>query len=150
MKNIHLINGPNLNLLGSREPEKYGHMTYEELMESISIYLKEFKRLELISNQSNHEGDIIDFIHAANEDSDCIGLIINPGGYTHTSVSIRDAILSIEQKTVEVHITDPSQREEFRQKNLIHDVVSTSIYGQGTHGYFMAVDYLVDYEKGRL
>lgn len=145
MRNIHLVNGPNLNLLGKREPEKYGNLTFEELIRTIGAYLED-KGLVLISNQSNQEGDIIDFIHKANADSNCLGLIINPGGYTHTSISIRDAILSIEHKTVEVHITDPSKREDFRQKNLIHDVVSTSIVGHGTDGYFEAVDYLIDNE----
>lgn len=145
IKNIHLINGPNLNLLGEREPEKYGNLKYEELIQKLSIYLED-KGLVLISNQSNQEGDIIDLIHTANKDSNCIGLIINPGGYTHTSVSIRDSILSIEKKTVEVHITDPSKREEFRQQNLICDAVSTSIVGKGTDGYFEAVDYLMDNE----
>tara|TARA_B110000014_G_scaffold263422_1_gene260102 strand:- start:677 stop:1114 length:438 start_codon:yes stop_codon:yes gene_type:complete len=145
MKNIHLVNGPNLNLLGKREPEKYGNLTFEELIRTIGAYLED-KGLVLISNQSNQEGDIIDFIHKANADSNCLGLIINPGGYTHTSISIRDAILSIEHKTVEVHITDPSKREDFRQKNLIHDVVSTSIVGHGTDGYFEAADYLIDNE----
>ena len=145
MKNIHLVNGPNLNLLGKREPEKYGNLTFEELIRTIGAYLED-KGLVLISNQSNQEGDIIDFIHKANADSNCLGLIINPGGYTHTSISIRDAILSIEHKTVEVHITDLSKREDFRQKNLIHDVVSTSIVGHGTDGYFEAVDYLIDNE----
>ena len=145
MRNIHLVNGPNLNLLGKREPEKYGNLTFEELIRTIGAYLED-KGLVLISNQSNQEGDIIDFIHKANADSNCLGLIINPGGYTHTSISIRDAILSIEHKTVEVHITDPSKREDFRKKNLIHDVVSTSIVGHGTDGYFEAVDYLIDNE----
>jgi len=146
MKNIHLINGPNLNLLGTREPEKYGSVKYQELIQELNKYLKG-KGLILISNQSNQEGDIIDWIHKAYEDSECIGLIINPGGYTHTSVSIRDAILSIEQKIVEVHLTDPSKREEFRKKNLISDIVSTSIVGHGTDGYFEAIDYLLDNEK---
>ena len=146
MKNIHLINGPNLNLLGTREPEIYGTIKYEELMQELSKYLKA-KGLILISNQSNQEGDIIDWIHKAYEDSKCIGLIINPGGYTHTSVSIRDAILSIKLKIVEVHVTDPSKREEFRQRNLISDIVSDSIIGHGTDGYFEAIDYLIDNEK---
>ena len=146
MKNIHLINGPNLNLLGTREPEIYGTIKYEELMQELSKYLKA-KGLILISNQSNQEGDIIDWIHKAHEDSKCIGLIINPGGYTHTSVSIRDAILSIKLKIVEVHVTDPSKREEFRQRNLISDIVSDSIIGHGTDGYFEAIDYLIDNEK---
>jgi 3-dehydroquinate dehydratase-2 len=146
MKNIHLINGPNLNLLGTREPEIYGTIKYEELMQELSKYLKA-KGLILISNQSNQEGDIIDWIHKAYENSKCIGLIINPGGYTHTSVSIRDAILSIKLKIVEVHVTDPSKREEFRQRNLISDIVSDSIIGHGTDGYFEAIDYLIDNEK---
>ena len=146
MKNIHLINGPNLNLLGTREPEIYGSIKYEELMQELSKYLKA-KGSILISNQSNQEGDIIDWIHKAYEDSKCIGLIINPGGYTHTSVSIRDAILSIKLKIVEVHVTDPSKREEFRQRNLISDIVSDSIIGHGTDGYFEAIDYLIDNEK---
>tara|TARA_Y100000590_G_C15529442_1_gene942558 strand:- start:471 stop:911 length:441 start_codon:yes stop_codon:yes gene_type:complete len=146
MRNIHLINGPNLNLLGTREPEKYGDLKYKELIKELKDYLM-VKDLLLISNQSNQEGEIIDWIHRAHEDSNCIGLIINPGGYTHTSVSIRDAILSIEKKTVEVHITDPSKREKFRQKNLISDVVSTSIVGRGTNGYFEAINYLVNNEK---
>ena len=146
IKNIHLINGPNLNLLGEREPEKYGNLKYEELIQKLSVYLED-KGLVLISNQSNQEGDIIDWIHKSQKDSNCIGLIINAAGYTHTSVSIRDALLSIEQKIVEVHITDPSKREEFRQKNLIIDAVSTSIVGHGTNGYFEAIDYLLDNEK---
>ena len=97
--------------------------------------------------QSNQEGDLIDLLHTAYKDDECIGVVINPGGYTHTSVSLRDAILAIDKNVVEVHITNPSEREDFRQKNLISDIVSLSIVGEGTEGYFKALDFLLRNDK---
>ena len=146
MKNIYLLNGPNLNLLGTREPEKYGSLSYEDLIKSLKIYLSN-KGLTLKAYQSNQEGELIDLLHTAYKDEECIGVVINPGGYTHTSVSLRDAILAIDKNVVEVHITNPSEREDFRQKNLISDIVSSSIVGEGTEGYFKALDFLLSYEK---
>lgn len=138
---ILIINGPNLNMLGIREPEIYGTKTYEELCHELKLYANEFK-IKLIIKQTNFEGKIIDLIQRAHFKG-YDGIIINPGGYTHYSVAIRDAIASITIPTIEVHLSDPSTREDFRNTSLIKDVCVKSIVGKSYDGYFEAIDYLM-------
>ena len=137
-----LLNGPNLNMLGIREVDLYGSTTYEELVQQLEEYAY-LHRIDLEIRQSNHEGDLIDWIQEAYF-KHYDGLIINPGGYTHTSVALRDALIAIQPfPTIEVHITDIDQREDFRRVNYVSDVVSKSIVGHGVQGYFEAIhDFL--------
>ena len=139
--NILVINGPNLNLLGEREPEIYGSDTLDELMawletssESIGINFKFY--------QSNHEGDIIDIMHDEKEWTD--GILINAGAFTHYSYAIRDAIETVNIPTVEVHISDIKNREDFRKKSVLEDVCLTQISGLGKFSYLEAVKFLVN------
>lgn len=136
MKKILILNGPNLNLVGSREPEIYGDTSFNEYFD----FLKRlFPDKEIRSVQSNHEGDLIDFIHDANKNYD--GIILNAGGYTHTSVAIRDAIAAIDIPVIEVHISNPYAREEFRRTSLISPVCKGSICGFGLDSYRLALYY---------
>jgi 3-dehydroquinate dehydratase II len=138
MKQISIINGPNLNLLGKRQPELYGSISFEDFFDQLQ---KEFPSVSLHYYQSNHEGDIIDMIHEVGFRYD--GIIINAGAYTHTSIAIMDAIQSITTPVVEVHISDIYNREEFRHINYISKVAKHSYVGHGLDGYKMAVDYFV-------
>lgn len=140
MKKILIINGPNLNMLGLREPEIYGSANYDSLIKYIEDYAKD--KAELLFYQSNHEGDIIDRIQSAYGNTD--GIIINAGGYTHTSVAIADAISAVSLPAVEVHISDITKREAFRRHSYLTDVCKTTIMGKGFAGYTMAVDYLLN------
>ena len=142
---IYVINGPNLNMLGIREPDLYGHTGYRELAEELARYAEE-KRIELVLYQSNHEGDLVDKIQEAYFKK-CDGIVINPGAYTHTSIALLDALKAVGIPTVEVHISDVSQREAFRQTSYIRPVCVASIIGHGTKGYFEAMDILM---KGRV
>lgn len=137
-----LINGPNLNLLGTREPDKYGITTLAQL-ESLVQQRCASHNVALISFQSNHEGEIIDFLHTFNNKPNVKGVIINAGAYTHTSVTIRDALLSIGILFIEVHITNVHKRENFRHQSYLSDVAEAVICGLGIHGYLAAVDYFV-------
>lgn len=139
MKKILIINGPNLNMLGLREPTIYGNESYADLLKYISDYAKD--KAELTFFQSNHEGDIIDSIQGAYNKMD--GIIINAGGYTHTSVAIADAISAVSVPTVEVHISDITKREAFRHHSFLTDVCVTTIMGKGFKGYTMAIDHLL-------
>ena len=135
-----IINGPNLNLLGKREPGIYGENTYEALC----ARLKDFAAAHGASAecfQSNHEGAIIDAIHAADGVYDAI--IMNPGAFTHYSYAIRDALASIEVPKVEIHISDITQREEFRKISVTKEVCDKQIYGHGLLGYLEAIDFLL-------
>lgn len=138
---ILVINGPNLNLLGRREPDIYGRRTYEDLC---SLIREEADRLgvsvELI--QSNHEGDLVDAIQKARDSAD--GIIINPAAYTHTSVAILDAVKAVGVPTVEVHISDPDTREAFRRISYIRSACIASIKGHGFEGYLMALRRLTE------
>ena len=134
---IIIINGPNLNLLGIREPEIYGTRTFEDYMEELSA---QFPEIDFEYCQSNHEGDIIDWLQQEGFDAD--GIVLNAGGYTHTSVAIRDAIEAISTPVVEVHISDIRKRESFRQKSLLTDVCAYSIIGHGLEGYREAVEWI--------
>ncbi|MCH7887325.1 MAG: 3-dehydroquinate dehydratase, partial [Candidatus Marinimicrobia bacterium] len=126
MKTIVIINGPNLNLLGEREPEIYGSQTLEELNHVIEEYASG-KNLKLKFYQSNHEGEIIDILHNHRNDSD--GFILNPGAYTHYSYAIRDAVAAISPPVVEVHLSDIQSREEFRKISVVEPVAAKQFSG---------------------
>ena len=136
---IILINGPNLNLLGTREPEVYGSKTLKDIETELTSFFKDHEyKLECF--QSNHEGAIIDFIH---EHKDAAYAIINPGGLTHTSVSLRDAFASTAVPFVEVHISNVHAREAFRHQSFLSGIASGVIVGCGTHGYNLAADLVM-------
>ena len=133
------MNGPNINMLGIREPEIYGRETYINLVEKIEKYAKE-NWVEVRCFQSNHEGDIVDEIQKAYKNFD--GIVINPAAYTHTSVAILDALKSVGIPAVEVHISDLSKREDFRQISYVRNYCEKTISGHGFEGYLEAIDYL--------
>lgn len=139
---ILLLNGPNLNMLGVREPEKYGNLNLESIENSI-IELGRKNNVEIECFQSNHEGEIIDKI----QQTTCDGLIINAGGFTHTSVAIRDAISTVGIPTVEVHMTNIHAREEFRHTSLISGVSIGQVVGFKEKSYEYALLGLIDYLK---
>lgn len=136
-----VINGPNLNMLGIREPGIYGSESYNDLCEMIKKHASDMK-VEVEIFQSNHEGDIVDKIQAAYGVFDAI--VINPAAYTHTSVAILDAVKAVAIPTVEVHISDVSKREDFRQISYIRSACDATIAGHGFNGYIEAIDYLID------
>ena len=139
---IRIINGPNLNLLGIREPEHYGRGTYRELVDTIAAYCRE-KGVETIFYQSNHEGDLVDEIQRAwFEGTD--GIVLNPGAYTHTSVALLDALKAVRIPTVEVHISQVEAREDFRQVSFVRAACFLTITGRGFQGYLDAVDALLE------
>ena len=140
--NIWIINGPNLNLLGKRNPEIYGTTTLVQLVNNLQEKYNN-STTKIYDYQSNHEGLLIDKIHEIGFEEDTYG-IINPGGLTHTSISLRDAIDSVNVEFLEVHISDIHNREAFRKHSYLTDVVDRSIIGQGIQGYEIAVDYLLD------
>jgi 3-dehydroquinate dehydratase II len=131
---IFIINGPNLNLLGTREPVLYGSMTFEHFLEDLK---KDFPAIEFGYFQSNVEGEIIDKLHEAGFTAD--GIILNGGGYTHTSVAIADAVKAITTPVVEVHISNVAAREEFRQKSMIAPYAKGSIIGFGLKSYKLGI-----------
>ena len=133
---IFIINGPNLNLLGKREPEHYGNKTLNDIKENCINYAAK-KNIELIFEQSNDESVIIEMIQAA---SDSDGIIINAGAYTHTSIAIHDALKSSNSPAIEVHLSNIHKREEFRHKSYISGVVDGIIIGLGDQGYLLAID----------
>lgn len=135
-RRILLVNGPNLNLLGTREPELYGEETLADV-EALAVRVAADFGLEVRSVQSNHEGVLIDAIHEAR--NDCAGIVINPGAFTHTSVALRDAISAVELPTAEVHLTNVHTREEFRHHSYISAVAACVIVGAGVQGYEFAV-----------
>lgn len=136
---ILVINGPNINMLGIREPDIYGKNTYADLCRMITDYAAE-KGVEVKLFQSNHEGDIVDEIQAALGNFD--GIVINPAAYTHTSVAILDALKSVALPAVEIHISDVSAREEFRQISYAGMACEKSFIGLGFEGYLRGIDYL--------
>lgn len=138
---ILVINGPNINMLGIREPEHYGKETYADLTQKISDYCGE-KNIDVKIYQSNHEGDLVDEIQKAYGNTD--GIVINPGAYTHTSIAILDAVKSVNIPTVEVHISKVEEREDFRQISYIRLACVKTITGHGTDGYLEAIDYLTE------
>ncbi|MBQ7089496.1 MAG: type II 3-dehydroquinate dehydratase [Clostridia bacterium] len=136
-----VINGPNLNMLGVREPGIYGKETYDTLLEKIKNHCNT-KGITVDFYQSNHEGDLVDAIQGAYGTAN--GIVINPGAYTHTSIAILDAVKAVGLPTVEVHISDVSAREEFRQISYIRAACIKTICGHGTNGYLEAIDFLAE------
>ena len=141
-----LVNGPNLNLLGTREPGIYGTATLADV-ERVTTDAAAARGFEVRAVQSNHEGVLLDAIHAARED--CAGIVINPAGLTHTSVVLRDALAAVSLPVAEVHISDVRAREEFRHHSYVADVAAVHVIGEGVPGYARAVDLLCDVITGR-
>lgn len=141
---ILVINGPNLNMLGIREPDHYGKETYSDLVDEIESYCSE-KGVFVECYQSNHEGCLVDKIQEAYGNFD--GIVINPGAYTHTSIAILDAVKSVMIPTVEVHISKVEEREDFRQISYIRLAAVKTITGLGTDGYLRAIDFLEEVIK---
>ncbi len=141
---ILVLNGPNLNLLGTREPSIYGNNTYQDLVKLIKDYAKE-KNIYVEIKQTNYEGVLVDEIQNARDKFD--GIVINPAAYTHSSVAILDAAKAVNLPMVEVHISDVSKREDFRQISYIRAACKTTIAGRGFKGYLDAIDFLKEAEK---
>ncbi|KAH7079896.1 Dehydroquinase [Paraphoma chrysanthemicola] len=143
-KSILLINGPNLNLLGTREPSVYGSTTLPQVVESASQQCAKLS-IAFSSAQSNHEGVLIDRIHEARGNVDAI--VINPGAFTHTSVAIRDALVGVDIPFVEIHISNVHKREAFRHHSYLSDKAEAVICGLGTYGYEAAIEYAARHIK---
>ncbi len=139
-KVIHILNGPNLNLLGEREPEIYGSESIDDIQKLTEGFAKS-KNAEIIFKQTNHEGELIEMIHDARKKSD--GLIINPAGYTHTSVAIYDALLSLNIPIIEVHISNIYKREKFRHSSYVSMAANSVISGFGIDGYIFALESML-------
>ena len=138
---IFVINGPNLNMLGIREPDHYGAETYADLVSKIKRYCDEMS-VDVRQFQSNHEGELVDIIQSAYKNAD--GIVINPGAYTHTSIAILDAVKAVGIPTVEVHISKVEEREDFRQISYVRLACVKTITGRGTDGYIEAIKYLTE------
>ena len=150
---IVILNGPNLNLLGRREPAIYGTRSMEEVLLGIQ---RAYPELHIAYHQSNHEGDLIDWVQAygvlaigdwrlaIGKGQEVDGIVLNAGGYTHTSIALRDAVACSRVPVVEVHVSDIMQREPFRQISLLSDVCAHSVIGQGTDGYRQAVEWILN------
>ena len=137
MIRVLVLQGPNLNLLGTREPEIYGYDTLDEIHAGIEARARDLG-VAVAFFQSNHEGALIDRLHVRDFDA----AVVNAGGLTHTSVSLRDALTAVQRPFVEVHLSDPWQRDEFRRVNFLHDIAIESIVGQGARGYHLALELL--------
>ena len=150
---IVILNGPNLNLLGRREPAIYGTRSMEQVLLDIQ---RAYPELHIAYHQSNHEGDLIDWVQeygvlaigdwrlAIGDGQEVDGIVLNAGGYTHTSIALRDAVACSRIPVVEVHVSDIMQREPFRQISLLTDVCAHSVIGQGTDGYRQAVEWILN------
>ena len=138
---ILVINGPNLNMLGIREPDHYGKETYADLIKKFEYHCAQ-KGVDVELFKSNHEGDLVDKIQGAYQNAD--GIVINPGAYTHTSIAILDAVKAVGIPTVEVHISKVEQREDFRKISYIRLACVKTITGHGTDGYLEAIDFLIE------
>lgn len=147
METIYVLNGPNLNLLGVREPQIYGKTDYKSLVKIIKTAAKKLG-FKAVVFQSNHEGDLVDKIHEAFFKGAC-GIVVNPAAYTHTSIALLDAIKSTSIPTVEVHISNIAEREDFRKKSFISLAAVKTIYGKGVNGYVLAMEFLKNYLEQR-
>lgn len=145
-RRILLINGPNLNLLGVREPSVYGTQTLADVEDLVTRTAAE-RGFEVRAVQSNHEGVLLDAVHAARED--CAGIVINPGGLTHTSVVLRDALSGVALPVAEIHISDIRTREPFRHHSYVADVAAVHVMGEGVEGYRTATRLLIDLLTGQ-
>ncbi|MDP3543207.1 MAG: type II 3-dehydroquinate dehydratase [Elusimicrobiota bacterium] len=139
-KNILILNGPNLNLLGEREPETYGTMTLPQLNSRLTSYAGK-KGAVIRARQSNHEGELIDILHAHRKWA--AGIVFNPGAYSHYSYALRDAIAAILVPTIEVHLSNIKKREKFRRTSVIEPACVAQLYGKGAASYFTAIDMLL-------
>ena len=137
---IYILNGPNLNLLGEREPDIYGSETLKDI-ENILLGFEKKNNLEIIFKQTNHEGELIDFIHEAGKKGD--GVIINPAGYTHTSIALYDALLTLSMPIIEVHISNIYKREKFRHSSYVSMAANSVISGLGIDGYVVALESML-------
>ena len=142
MRKIYVINGPNLNMLGIREPDIYGNVNYKALVKLVREHAKA-RGVQAVCYQSNHEGDLVDKIQEAYFKG-ALGVVINPGAYTHTSVALLDAVKATRLPTVEVHISNPNEREEYRHVSYIREAAYKTIAGHGISGYTEAIDALVE------
>ncbi len=136
-KKVHVINGPNLNMLGKREPKVYGRLSLDEINQDIEALAKALG-INVCFFQSNHEGELLDHIHQI-FDEGCAGVIINPGAFTHTSVALRDALLLLSCPIIEVHLSNIHKRESFRHTSMIADIAMGQLIGFGHFGYHMAL-----------
>ena len=144
---LYIINGPNLNMLGIREPDKYGKTSYNNLIEMIREHCEKLD-VTPVFYQSNHEGCLVDKIQEAYFEG-ASGIIINPGAYTHTSIALLDAVSATKLPCVEIHISKVEEREDFRQVSYIRSACIKTITGHGVNGYIEAVDSLLDYLKNK-
>jgi len=145
-RKVALINGPNLNMLGSRDPSLYGSESLESITESVEAYAKQ-AGYELFAVQSNLEGEVINAVHSAIKE--CEGIMINPGGYSHTSIAIRDAVEIATVPVVEVHLSNIYSRESFRHHSYVSEVADGIIAGLGSHGYTLAFGALLQLIKDK-
>ena len=137
MIRVLVLDGPNLNLVGTREPEIYGYESLDEIHDGVAKRAAELG-VAVEFYQSNHEGFLIDRLHRRDFDA----AIVNAGGLTHTSVALRDALVAVQRPFIEVHLSDPARREPFRHVNFLHDIALDSIVGQGARGYHLAIEAL--------
>jgi 3-dehydroquinate dehydratase-2 len=140
LNSVYVLNGPNLNLLGTREPETYGHATLQDVEQLVRKAASRHK-LTVEFRQSNHEGELIDWLHEAGA-ARATGVIINPGGYTHTSIALRDAVAAVSVPVIEIHISNVYAREDFRHHSYIAPVAKATLAGFGVAGYGLAIDGL--------
>ena len=138
---LYIINGPNLNMLGIREPEIYGKLTLQAIESKINLYCAK-NQIDVEFYQSNHEGEIVDIIQSAYKKAD--GIIINPAAYTHTSAAILDALKAVDVDTVEVHLSDVDEREDFRKLSYVSLFAKKVIKGKGADGYIEAIDFFLN------
>lgn len=138
---LFIINGPNLNMLGIREPEIYGKLTLQDIESKIKLYCAK-NQIDVELYQSNHEGEIVDIIQSAYQKAD--GIVINPAAYTHTSVAILDALKAVNIDTVEVHLSDVDEREDFRKLSYVSLFAKKVIKGKGADGYIEAIDFFLN------
>ncbi|MBN2412146.1 type II 3-dehydroquinate dehydratase [candidate division KSB1 bacterium] len=147
MHKILIIHGPNLNLLGEREPDIYGRLTLDDVNQRITELAAE-KKIKIKIIQSNHEGRLIDFLHENRKWAD--GIVINPGAFTHYSYALRDAITGIQLPAVEVHLSDIYKREDFRKISVTKEVCIQQISGKGLNSYIEGLQYLLNYLNGNV